>query len=186
MFLTRGPGWLHRGRPRPWVLALAAATVLLSGVVGTLSWRYGILDAVSLAARRASVQRQPATWRESAPPSSVLLTVDTNRILRPISPLIYGIAAASADELAATGATLNRWGGNPNSRYNWVNGSAWNAARDWQFRNYGLDSSTSLPSAPSNSADRFVSTNQTYGAKTLITIPALGWVARVGARTRRP
>ena len=110
----------------------------------------------------------------------MLLNVDASRVLRPISPLIYGVAAASVDELVATGATLNRWGGNPNSRYNWVNGSAWNAARDWQFRNYGSDTST--PSLPSDSADRFVGTNQTYGAESLITVPALGWVARSGSK----
>ncbi len=54
------------------------------------------------------------------PPASVTITLDSARILRPISPLIYGVAHANPDQLVALGAQLNRWGGNPNTRYNWV------------------------------------------------------------------
>src|ERR1700736_2723376 len=37
---------------------------------------------------------------------------------RPISPLIYGVAAADPDVVRALGATVDRSGGNPASRYN--------------------------------------------------------------------
>jgi len=174
------PGRLRGWRPPLWVAALPAIIMVLGVVVGTAVLRSSSLTDVSTAVRRRLVhQQQPATWRESTPPHDVLLQVDVNRVLRPISPLIYGVAAASADELAATGATLNRWGGNPNSRYNWQNGSAWNAARDWEFRNYGADNGKGA--APSLAADEFVATNQAHGATSLITVPALGWVANSGS-----
>ncbi|HLZ29827.1 MAG TPA: glycoside hydrolase family 44 protein [Chloroflexota bacterium] len=167
-----------------WVAALAGMLLVLGAAVGTavVHSRGVSLTSVAAAAWRRVVprQQQPATWRESAPPNGVLLKVDTSGVLRPISPLIYGLGAASTDELAGTGATLNRWGGNPNSRYNWANGNAWNAARDWEFRNYGSDGSSI--GAPSQAADRFVATNQARGVTSLITVPALGWVASTGNR----
>jgi hypothetical protein len=119
--------------------------------------------------------------QRSAPP--VKLRVDAGQPLRPISPLIYGVAVAAPEELSATGARLHRWGGNPNSRYNWEHGSAWNAARDWEFRNYGT--THSAVQQPSALADSFVATNRAAGAESLVAIPALGWVARDGdSRTR--
>ena len=89
-----------------------------------------------------------------------------------ISPLIYGVAGANATTLAALGATLNRWGGNPADRYNWVLGHAWNAGRDWEFRNLNYTGGTG------NSADNFVSSTITAGSVPLMTVPALGWVAK--------
>jgi hypothetical protein len=160
---------------------LGGVILALAVVSGTGLLRSGSLTSLSAAVwRRVAHQHQPATWGESAPPKNVVLHVDVNRVLRPINPLIYGVAAASADELATTGATLNRWGGNPNSRYNWENGSAWNAARDWEFRNYGADGSKRA--APSLIADQFVATNQAHGVTSLITIPALGWVSASGSK----
>lgn len=112
------------------------------------------------------------------PPATVTITVDPTRILRPINPLIYGVSVATQDNVTALGARLNRWGGNPNTRYNWELGSAWNAARDWEFRNYGQDGSA--PSAPASAADRFVSANRTVNVATELSVPAIGWVARNG------
>ncbi len=90
----------------------------------------------------------------------------------PISPLIYGVAGADPATLTALGATLNRWGGNPADRYNWVLGHAWNATRDWEFRNLNYTGGTG------NSADNFVSSTVTAGSTPLMTVPALGWVAK--------
>src|SRR5581483_5826648 len=95
----------------------------------------GVRDVVLRKAGSAVAQR--LSVGAGGPPSSVTITIDPTRVLRPISPLIYGVAHAGPDDLVALGARLNRWGGNPNTRYNWVHGNAWNAARDWEFRNYG-------------------------------------------------
>jgi hypothetical protein len=133
---------------------------------------------IVLAVSSALARRALVTSSEVSAPSLVAVRIDAGRPLRRISPLIYGVAVAGPEDLAATGARLNRWGGNPNSRYNWELGSAWNAARDWEFRNYGTtDSAVQEPSAV---ADRFVATNRAAGAESLVTIPALGWVARDG------
>lgn len=101
---------------------------------------------------------------------SAFVALDLNAIGRPISPLIYGVAAADAATLRALGATLDRSGGNPSSTYNWVNGHAWNAGRDWQFRNgnYGQ---------PGSAADDGVAATLAAGAVPLLTVPTMGWVA---------
>jgi hypothetical protein len=91
---------------------------------------------------------------------------------RPISPLIYGVAAAGPDVVRALGATVDRSGGNPASRYNWVDGHAWNAARDWEFRNVNYSGQRG------SAADAGVQGNQAVGATSLLTVPTLGYVAR--------
>ena len=117
----------------------------------------------------------------SIPPAptaaTVAVTVNAGAGRHPISPYIYGMAFAPDDYLADLKLTVNRWGGNDKSRYNWVQGNADNAARDWEFRNrYASDAS--VPPGPSSAADRFVQGNKARGAATLLTVPTLGWVAR--------
>src|SRR4051812_39299048 len=60
--------------------------------------------------------------------------VDTASVTNEIHPEIYGVALASKQNLADSGATLNRWGGNAATRYNWQNGVT-NTASDWFFEN---------------------------------------------------
>lgn len=105
----------------------------------------------------------------------VRVTVSVNARGRSISPYIYGVAQAPAGVVRRLGATMDRWGGDQTSRYNWVLGNAWNAARDYNFENgdYGF-----TVSAPSSAADAFIDGAHQGGATPLITIPALGWVAR--------
>src|SRR2546430_8736565 len=49
---------------------------------------------------------------------SVSLTVDAQLNQRPISPLIYGVAFASSNELVELNSPVNRSGGNAETRYN--------------------------------------------------------------------
>lgn len=105
---------------------------------------------------------------------NAMVRVDVRAAGRPISPYIYGVAGADAQVMRELGATLNRWGGNPSSRYNWVNGHAWNAGRDWEFRN--VDYLGSDDSA----ADLFVSEALSTGVAPLMTVPMIGWVSRNG------
>jgi hypothetical protein len=126
----------------------------------------------------ARVQRVLAQL--NPPPTSIRVQIDASQPLGWISPLIYGVAVGGADELAATGASFNRWGGNPNTRYNWALGNAWNTARDWQFNNYGWNDGPSTQTRASSAADDFVKQNRSKGVDSLITVPAIGWVARDG------
>ncbi|BDI28733.1 hypothetical protein CCAX7_007840 [Capsulimonas corticalis] len=116
----------------------------------------------------------------SLPPAltqaTVTATVDVNAGRHPISPQIYGMAFAKPEYLQDLRLGVNRWGGNDKSRYNWVQGNAVNAARDWQWRNrratYGK-----VPIGPSSAADQFVQTNRDGATQTMLTVPMIGWVS---------
>jgi hypothetical protein len=150
---------------------------------GGISRRRLILLGVSAAVGSATgcavppvARRRASASGPAAPPAAATLRVALAEDGRPISRLIYGVAHAGAAGLDATGARLHRWGGNPNTRYNWVRGSAWNAARDWEFRNYGDDPPGVAP-GPSSAADAFVALTRSKGAEVFLTVPAMGWVA---------
>ena len=108
-----------------------------------------------------------------------MVQVDAGTDGQAISPLIYGVATASPDELRQLGASIDRWGGNPSSRYNWVNGHAWNAARDWEFRNVNYGGQ------PGSAADRTIQEDLSASVAPLITIPTLGWVAKDASNDSR-
>ena len=108
----------------------------------------------------------------SNPP--VTITVDANSDRRPISPNIYGVAFGDGPTLADLNAPLNRSGGNNTSRYNWQL-NADNRAFDWYFE--------SLPYASSVAGevgDTFIAQSHSGGAEPLLTIPMVGWVAKLG------
>ena len=109
--------------------------------------------------------------------ATVALTVNAAAGRHPISPFIYGMAMAPEEYVADLHLPLNRWGGNDKSRYDWVQGNAENAARDWGYRNRVAFVPTPPP-APSSSADAFVRADKAHGAATLLTVPTIGWVAR--------
>jgi len=86
----------------------------------------------------------PVSVASAAPASAVsspvvtqgpVIRVDSSQNVHPISPLIYGMNQAPKEQLAALDVKLNRWGGNPSTRYNWKLGNAWNAGRDYFYRN---------------------------------------------------
>ncbi len=108
--------------------------------------------------------------------ATIPVTVDVGAGRHAISPLIYGMAFAPPDYVSDLRLTVNRWGGNDKSRYDWVQGNADNAGSDWGFRNRTADGDA--PPGPSSSADAFVRRNLASGAATLLTVPTLGWVAR--------
>ena len=103
------------------------------------------------------------------------IVVDTAHPIGAISPLIYGMASPSPEHFRQFRVPLARWGGNPNTRYNWEQGNSWNAARDWKFANgnYGITNHS-----PSGSADSAIRAARTRGAQFLLTLPTMGWVAR--------
>ncbi len=74
---------------------------------------------------------------------------------------------------------LNRCGGNNTSRYNWEL-NADNRGSDWYFESLGYASAT-----PGEVGDTFVATSQSAGARPMLTVPMLGWVANLGANRQR-
>lgn len=100
-------------------------------------------------------------------------TVLVNQATHRISPFIYGVAFASgAAYLRDAGMTLNRWGGNNSTKYNWTIGAA-NLDNDWYFENIDWDGADGSGSAPA-----FAERNAAAGAATILSIPTLDWVAK--------
>jgi len=112
------------------------------------------------------------------PPTNITVPVSINlhADVHPISPYIYGLAQAPGEEIQDLHTPLNRWGGEDKTRYNWVQGNAENAARDYFFANKPAISDVTAQ-GPSSAADYFINSNLNYRCRTLITIPTIGWVA---------
>jgi hypothetical protein len=118
------------------------------------------------------------TGRLPLPSKPYTVTIDTEQDVHAISPFIYGMASAPPPLLRELKIGCNRWGGNPNSRYNWERGNCWNAARDWEFRNGNYGVRFPEGTRPSGAADNFIAGNRAAGVATLLTIPTIGYVAR--------
>ncbi|RYZ06101.1 MAG: hypothetical protein EOO73_16955 [Myxococcales bacterium] len=116
--------------------------------------------------------------------SAADVVVAVMSVTHAISPEIYGVALASEKGLLDSGATLNRWGGNAATRYNWQSGVT-NTARDWFFQNvlatspYGVEGE-GAPGQPGFVPFEEVLLRGTLaaGASTLTTIPTIGYVAK--------
>src|SRR2546422_128976 len=106
---------------------------------------------------------------------SATVNVDANLNRKAINPLIYGVAHASTTALSDLNSPLNRNGGNNTSRYNWSL-NADNRGNDWYFESIGDASSVA-----GERGDTFISNTKAAGAQAMLTIPMIGWVAKLGA-----
>jgi hypothetical protein len=112
---------------------------------------------------------------DPTPPAAVAVTVDPALDRRPISDLVYGVNFATPAQLADVGYTLNRWGGNRTTRYNWQL-DVDNSANDWYFTNYAGDNDPqNLPA--DSAADQFLLESRAAGAEVVLTLPMMGRVA---------
>ena len=112
-----------------------------------------------------------ATSAEPSEPADVEIAIDASAPGEPISPLILGLSTTlSADELRQGGITLNSWGGNPSTRFNYQIGHAWNHGADYEFRNTNYGDT-------GNAAVNFLDENTAGGAVNRLAVPTLGWVA---------
>src|SRR5258708_13187103 len=103
--------------------------------IGLMKGTPGIALALLVTAGQALAQN-PAT--------SIGVDASLNR--HPINPHVYGFSFASTSDLAATNYTLNRYGGNASTRYNWQLNSD-NHGTDWHFESYPDSSSPPRPRA---------------------------------------
>jgi hypothetical protein len=113
----------------------------------------------------------------NSPPDTgapVVINVNATLNQRPINPLIYGVAFASASQLNELNAPLNRWGGNSTTRYNWWL-NADNKANDWYYQSLANSSAT-----PGAAADSFVSDSKAGNAEAMLTVPMIGWMPKLG------
>ncbi len=107
------------------------------------------------------------------PGATVTVNAGLNR--KAINPLIYGVAHASAAALNDLNSPLNRNGGNNSSRYNW-NLNADNRGSDWYFESIGDASSVA-----GERGDTFISNTKAAGGQAMLTVPMIGWVAKLGS-----
>jgi hypothetical protein len=111
------------------------------------------------------------------PPTSydVNVTVNGAADVHAISPYIYGVAFGGTSYLKNNDLTLDRWGGNAITRYNWRLGSASNTASDWYFENTNNGNACTSPGC---AVDQTVQADRAAGVASLITVPTIGWVAK--------
>lgn len=126
-------------------------------------------SALWLALLAALVPAVPA-GAQNAP---VTVAIDAAAGRHSISPLIYGVAFGAPADLERLGAPLNRSGGNATSMYDWRL-NATNLGADWFFESYP---STATAGAD---GDSFISQSKSAGAAAMLTIPTIGWVAKLG------
>ena len=108
--------------------------------------------------------------------AATTVAVDAQSHRRAISPNIYGVSYGETTDLATLNATLNRWGGNATTRYNWQI-DAHSSASDWYFETYADG-----PGTPGGNADKFVTTTRAArnGAEPMFTVPLINYLADLG------
>lgn len=107
------------------------------------------------------------------PVGPLTLNVDPGLDRHPINPLIYGVSGNDSPWAGQPHYTVNRWGGNATTRYNWQIDVS-NRGMDWFFMNISND--TNVGQLPNNStADRFIDTSRASGSEPLMTMPIIGW-----------
>jgi hypothetical protein len=105
---------------------------------------------------------------------AVTINVDANASRHPTNPNIYGVAHATTAQLNDLNVPLNRNGGNNTTRYNWQL-NADNRGSDWYFESIGEGSATA-----GERGDTFVASSRAANAESMLTIPMIDWVARLG------
>lgn len=106
---------------------------------------------------------------------AVTIQINAQANRHAISPQIYGVAFASASQLSDLNFTMNRMGGNNETRDNWqINAHSLDA--DWYYESYPDSSSI----VPGNTVDAFVSSSKAGAAQALITISMIGWMPYLG------
>jgi Glycoside hydrolase family 44 len=106
--------------------------------------------------------------------ASVTVKIDVFANRHAISPMIYGVSIGTPADLKALNAPLNRQGGNNTSTYNWeVNAN--NLDFDWYFESYPFPGAV-----PGGVADTFIQQSKADNATAMLTMPMIGWVAKLG------
>jgi len=119
----------------------------------------------------------------AAPAGGPVLKVDVRKDRHAISPDIYGVNFAGSSfskaQLRSTGISLDRWGGNSTTRYDFGTGFH-NTGSDWYFENIPPDSTHPLPHEALIAADRAA------GLRTIITMPLIGWTPKAASPDVHP
>ncbi|HYH06905.1 MAG TPA: glycoside hydrolase family 44 protein [Thermoanaerobaculia bacterium] len=110
---------------------------------------------------------------------AVTVNVDAAADRHRVHPHVYGLNFATTAQLQDLRVTLNRSGGNTTTRYNWKQNAA-NHANDWFY-----ESLEHGPPVAGEETDNFIGDTKSGGAEPMITIPMIGWVAKMGPNRQR-
>ena len=133
-----------------------------------MTWRS--VGAICLASGGLAIGSPTARAQDAA----ITVKIDAKADRHPINPLIYGVAYADDAALKDLNIPLHRYGGNNSTRYNWQQ-NADNRANDYYYQ------SIPEPSAIAGErGDTFTARSKAAGAQTMLTIPMIDWVAKVG------
>src|SRR5258708_937591 len=113
-------------------------------------------------------------WVGTAQGPSVAINIDAAVGRHNINPNIYGVAFATQAQLDELNCPLNRSGGNATSQYNWQLNAA-NHGNDWFFES--LDEGSPIAGKTN---DDFIAETKATGAQPMLTMPTIGWVAKLG------
>ena len=166
-----------------WAVSCSSCSNLSPGTIsdtGLYTTPYPSPGSVTVKATSTAVTSASAsvavTLSAPATAAGPVLTVDAGAPTHAISPYIYGMNAFQiAPETArAVNLSIDRWGGNATSRYNYRL-DVTSSASDWYFENQN-----GLPggSQSNSSFNAQVTFDQAAGAKTMGTVPVNGWVAK--------
>ena len=142
------------------------------------------IEMLCLAAAAASLMPTVSAQAVPSTATPTVVQVDAAKNRHPISPLIYGVCFGSKAQMVALNFTLNRQGGNNFSRYNWC-ANTLNIDNDYFFESipgFFLGQPKSL--VPGQRADSFIADTKAAGAQPMISIPMLGWVAKMVSPTQ--
>ncbi len=106
---------------------------------------------------------------------AVTVAIDVSASRHAINPMIYGVAFGTSADLKTLNAPLNRQGGNTMSTYNWKL-NADNHDDDYFFESLPEDGGT----AAGAFGDAFIKLSKANGAASMLTMPMIGWVAKLG------
>jgi len=119
--------------------------------------------------------------------TTVAVSVHDTTNVHAFSPLIFGVAYGDSTRNAQMGYTVDRWGGNSTTRYNWQV-DVHSTASDYFWENIPDCTAPSCTGTPpaGNSADAFISAALSGGAQPLMTIPTIGWTPRADSPRNHP
>ena len=107
------------------------------------------------------------------------INIDATADRHRINPQVYGVNFASTAQLLDLNVPLNRSGGNTMTRYNWQQNAA-NHAHDWFYQSLEHG-----PAVAGEETDNFIQSTKNGGAQPMVTIPMIGWVAKMGPGRQR-
>ena len=173
-----------------WAIAAPSGSTLSPGTIttsGLYNTPYPAPPSITVTATSTSdttvIGTATVALAQPAASTGPALTLDAGTVTHSINPYIYGMNAfqLAQSEQTAANLSINRWGGDATSRYNYKL-DVTSSASDWYFENHtgatGLQDTSEF--------NQQVQSDHATGTKTMGTVPVNGWVAKDGTSCSFP